>query len=146
LLTPQARAFWVPNAILGLGFYTGCLWWWFLGRRLGPAYRAHVVRSLTFWLGIASLVTVYFWWLLIHLDVLCPFCPWNHILTYVALAISCRLWRITPHPQEHQPLRPLLLLVALCVSWFWLWQLGWLVIAVSGIVMTFTGPFLAELP
>jgi uncharacterized membrane protein len=59
LTTPEARAFVVPNAILGLGFYTGALWWWwFLGRRLGPAYRPHLVRSLAFWLGVASLMTL----------------------------------------------------------------------------------------
>ena len=35
LMTPEARAFYVPNALLGLGFALGCLLWWFGGRRLG---------------------------------------------------------------------------------------------------------------
>jgi uncharacterized membrane protein len=125
LATPQARAFVVPNAILGMGFYTGCLWWWFLGRRLGPAYRPHLVRSLAVWLGVASLMTLRFWWLLIHLDALCPFCPWNHVLTYVALFLAVRVWLLTPHPPRHEPLRPLLWLVALCVAWFWAVQGAW---------------------
>ena len=125
LRTPEARAFVVPNAILGAGFYTGALWWWFLGRRLGPAYRPHLVRSLAVWLGVASLVTLVFWRLLVRLEALCPFCPWNHVLTYVALYLAVRLWRLTPHPAHHQPLRPLLRLVALCVVWFWAWQGLW---------------------
>jgi uncharacterized membrane protein len=125
LRTPQARAFVVPNAILGLGFYTGAALWWFLGYRLGPAYRPHMIRSLAVWLGVASVATLWFWWLLIHLDALCPFCPWNHVLTYVALFLAVRIWRLTPHPPYHQPLRPLLRLVALCVAWFWMWQGLW---------------------
>lgn len=125
LRTPEARTFVVPNAVLGLGFYTGALLWWVAGRRLGPAYRPHLVRSLAVWLGIASVMTLWFWWLLLRLDALCPFCPWNHILTYVALFLAVRVWRLTPHPPHHQPFRPLLWLVAVCVVWFWAWQGAW---------------------
>ena len=125
LQTPQARAFIVPNAILGLGFYTGALLWWFVGRRLGTAYRRHLVGSLAVWLGIASLITFWFWWLLIHLPALCPFCPWNHVLTYVALALAVQIWRRTPDPAHHVSLSPLLRLLALCVAWFGLWQGLW---------------------
>jgi uncharacterized membrane protein len=46
LMTPQARAFWFPNALLGFGFSLGCLVWWMAGTRLGPAYRRHIIRSL----------------------------------------------------------------------------------------------------
>src|SRR5690349_15323831 len=35
LLSPQARAFYVPNAILGFGNFCGCLLWWTVGSRLG---------------------------------------------------------------------------------------------------------------
>lgn len=125
LQTPQARAFWVPNAVLGLGFYTGALLWWLRGRRLGAAYRPHLVRSLAVWLGVASGMTLWFWWLLLRLDALCPFCPWNHILTYLALFLAIRVWVLTPHPPHHEPLRPLLWLVAVCVGWFWMWQGLW---------------------
>lgn len=125
LQTPDARTFIVPNAILGLGFFTGACWWWFLGRRLGPAYYPHLIRSLTVWLGIASIMTFWFWWLLVQLDALCPFCPWNHVLTYIAFFLAYRIWRLTPHPVNHQPWRPLLLLVAFCVAWFWAWQGAW---------------------
>jgi len=134
LQTPEARAFYVPHAILGLGFHTGCLWWWFLGRKLGMAYRPHLVRSLAVWLGVASLLTVWFWPLLLRLEALCPFCPWNHVLTYVALGLAIRAWRLTPHPPAHQRLRPLLYLVALCVGWFWMWQLGWIVAEQTGVL------------
>jgi uncharacterized membrane protein len=125
LRAPEARAFVVPNAVLGLGFYTGALLWWVAGRRLGPAYRPHLVRSLAVWLGVASLMTLWFWWLLLRLDALCPFCPWNHALTYVALYLAVRVVRLTPHPPHHEPLRPLLWLVAACVTWFWAWQGAW---------------------
>lgn len=125
LQSPQARAFVVPNAVLGLGFYTGALIWWFVGRRLGMAYRLHLVRTLAFWLGIASLLTIRFWWLLLQLPALCPFCPWNHVLTYVALVLSVLLWRRIPYPAHHEPPRPLLWLAAFCVVWFWTWQGLW---------------------
>lgn len=125
LQTPQARAFLVPNAVLGLGFYTGALVWWFVGLRLGPAYRPHLVRSLAVWLGVAASMTLWFWWLMVQLPALCPFCPWNHVLTYIALFLAVRVWLLTPHPAHHQPLRPLLWLVAFCVSWFWAWQGLW---------------------
>lgn len=125
LQTPQARAFIVPNAILAIGFYTGALIWWLVGRRLGEGYRHHLVRTLACWLGVASLLTFRFWSLLLSLDYLCPFCPWNHILTYVAFFLAIRIWQLTPRPSRHQPLRPLLMLVAVCVIWFWAWQAGW---------------------
>ena len=60
LVTPQARAFIVPNAILALGFYTGALLWWLFGRRLGEGYQHHLIRTLAVWLGVASLTFVRF--------------------------------------------------------------------------------------
>jgi uncharacterized membrane protein len=125
LMTPEARAFAVPNAVLALGFYTGALIWWLLGRRLSAAYQHHLIRTLAFWLGIASILTLWFWRLLLSLDALCPFCPWNHALTYVALILAVRIWSLTPRPTTHGPLKPLLVLVALCVCWFWTWQGVW---------------------
>jgi uncharacterized membrane protein len=127
LTTPWARAFVVPNAILGLGFYSGALLWWLAGRRLELAYRPHLVRSLAVWLGVASLVTLWFWHLLLGLDALCPVCPWNHVLTYIALGLAVRIWQLTPHPPHHAPLAPLLRLVAVCVVWFWAWQAAWFI-------------------
>jgi uncharacterized membrane protein len=121
LQTPEARTFVVPNAILGLAFYTGALLWWLFGLRLGPSYRPHLVRSLAVWLGIASLMTFWFWYLLLGLDALCPFCPWNHVLTYLACGLAVAVWRRTPHPAHHEALKPLLKLVAICVTWFWAW-------------------------
>jgi uncharacterized membrane protein len=125
LQSPQARAFFVPNAILAVGFYTGALIWWLSRRRLGEAYRHHLIRTLAVWLGVASLFTFWFWWLLLHLNALCPFCPWNHVLTYVALFLAIQIWRLTPPPTHHPPLKPLLWLVAFCVAWFWAWQGAW---------------------
>ncbi|HEY6805303.1 MAG TPA: vitamin K epoxide reductase family protein [Pyrinomonadaceae bacterium] len=125
LQTPQARFFVVPNAILAVGFYTGALIWWLAGRRLGETYRHHLIRTLAVWLGVASLLTFVFWRLLLGLPFLCPFCPWNHLLTYVAFILAVGIWRATPKPTAHHSLKPILVLVAVCVAWFWLWQGAW---------------------
>lgn len=93
LVTPEARAFYVPNATLGLGFFAGAAHWWFVGVRRYPAHRVHLARTLAFWLGVATLFTLRFWWLLVHLPALCPFCPWNHVFTYVAFAAALAVWR-----------------------------------------------------
>lgn len=125
LQTPQARAFVVPNAILGFGFFSGTLIWWLAGRKLHQAHQHHLIRTLAFWLGIASLFTFVFWTLLLRLSALCPFCPWNHVLTYVAFVLAILIWRVTPKSNEKVSVRPILLLVLVCVVWFWLWQGSW---------------------
>jgi len=131
LMTQEARAFYVPNGLLGFGFFFGCMIWWIIGRRLGEPYRHHIIRTLAFWLAIATLFTLRFFWLLVHLDAFCPFCPWNHVLTYVGLILALTIWRRTPRPQESAPLMPLIWLVCLCVAQFFLWQVVW-IIAYSG--------------
>ncbi|MCO5165732.1 MAG: hypothetical protein M9894_05110 [Planctomycetes bacterium] len=127
LSTPQARALFVPNATLGLGFFLGCLAWWTLGRRvLDARYRPYVTAALAFWLVVASGFTLRFWWLLVHLDHLCPFCPWNHLWTWVATALALSLWRRTPRASGPAPAAgPLVLLVAGCVGQLLLWQGLW---------------------
>jgi uncharacterized membrane protein len=132
LLRPEASAFYVPNGLLGFSFFFGCLIWWSLGSRLGEAYRHHVIRTLLFWLTVATLFTFRFFWLLIHLDVFCPFCPWNHLLTYVALVTVFLIWRRTPRPRERAPLKPLVLLVVLCVAQFFLWLALWAIAYAQG--------------
>jgi uncharacterized membrane protein len=127
LQSPQARAFVVPNAILGFAFFSGALIWWLAGRRLAEAHRHHVIRTLAFWLGVASLLTLVFWSLLLRLGALCPFCPWNHLLTYVALVLAVLIWRRTPKPTAGRSHRPIILMVAICVVWFWSWQLAWFI-------------------
>jgi len=134
LVTPQANAFFVPNALLGWGFYLGCLLFWFLGKRLGPEYRFHVVRALTLFLGLAALATLRFFWLLVQLPAFCPLCPWNHVLTYVALGASIALWRQTPGPAEPVKLLPLMLLVSTCLLLFVTIQLAWLAAQASGVL------------
>jgi uncharacterized membrane protein len=93
LVTPQARAFFVPNATLGFGFFLGAAYWWLVGTRRFPGHRAHLARALAFWLGVASLITLRFWGLLVALPALCPFCPWNHVFTYLAFGASLAVWR-----------------------------------------------------
>jgi uncharacterized membrane protein len=132
LLTPQANAFFVPNALLGWGFYVGCLLFWFLGKRLGPQYRWHLVVLLTIFLAVAAGATLRFFWLLVRLAAFCPICPFNHLLTYVALAASIVLLRQTPRPREAVPLLPLLLLVCACVLLFVTIQMSWYAASASG--------------
>jgi uncharacterized membrane protein len=127
LLTPQANAFFVPNALLGFAFYIGCLIWWVVGKRLGPDYRFHLLRTLVFWLAVASVFTLRFFWLLFHLSYFCPLCPLNHLMTYVALFFAVVLFRQTPRAPSHVRLRPLLQLVLLCVLFFVIVQLLWFV-------------------
>jgi uncharacterized membrane protein len=134
LLTPQARAFYVPNGILGFGFFFGAFVWWVAGWWLGERYRHHIIRTLAVWLVIASLFTFRFWWLLLHLKAFCPFCPWNHVLTYAALTSALLIWRSTPDPTEHPPVKPLAVLVCICVAQFFFWQLLWVIAHSRGLI------------
>lgn len=103
LMTAAARAFYVPNATLGLGFFAGAAYWWLAGVRRYPAHRVHLARTLAFWLGVASLFTLRFWWLLVRLPALCPFCPWNHLFTYVAFAAAVIVWRASSRDEGAYP-------------------------------------------
>lgn len=125
LLTPQARAFHVPNAILGWAFFAGCLAWWTIGTRLGPAYRHHIARTLAVWLGIATLLTFWFWLLLLRLDWFCPFCPWSHLLTWIAFGAAIAEWRRSPRSSAPASRRMLAALVAGCVAQFFAWLAAW---------------------
>jgi len=134
LLSPQANAFFVPNAILGAAFYIGCLVWWSFGKRLGDDYRFHIIRTLAFWLGVASLFTLRFFWLLVHLPFFCPLCPLNHVATYVALMAAVMTFRKTSRPAAHVQIRRLVPLVAACVLLFTALQLLWFAAEVNGVL------------
>ena len=134
LMTPQARAFYVPNALLGFAFFLGCCLWWRQGTRLGPQYRRRITRTLAFWLGVSCLATFWFFWLLVRLPNLCPLCPWNHLLNYVAFGAAVRLTRTTPGPEADLAPGPLALLVVSCVGLFTLIQLGWIFLWSQGYV------------
>lgn len=135
LLTPEANAFFVPNALLGLGFFGGVALWWFIGRRiLGARLRRALLAMVIFWLSLATLFTFYFFYLLVQLPALCPFCPWNHVFTYVALAGALSLWRsgwartddAAASPWFDFKDRRYIALVLACVSWFVACQAVWL--------------------
>jgi len=134
LLTPAANAFYVPNALLGSAFYIGCLLWWFLGKRLGEEYRSHIVRTLAFWLGVATLFTLRFFWLLFHLTVFCPLCPLNHIATYIALGAAVAVFRATRPHAGALSVRRLFALVMLCVGFFVAMQVMWFLAEVNGVL------------
>lgn len=134
LLTPQANAFIVPNALLGAAFYIGCLVWWFAGKRLGPEYRFHIIRTLAFWLAVASLFTLRFFWLLFHLANFCPLCPLNHFATYAALTGAVMMFRREPRPTARIALRPLIVLVVACVALFASAQGVWWAAEVKGVL------------
>jgi uncharacterized membrane protein len=134
LLTPQANAFLVPNAILGSAFYIGCLVWWCVGRQFGEGYRFQIIRTLAFWLAVASVVTLRFLWLLVHLSFFCPLCPLNHVATYVALVAALITLRKISRPSSRLKLRRLIPLVVSCVLLFLIFQLIWLVAQVNGML------------
>lgn len=125
LSTPEARAFYVPNAVLGFGFFFGCLLWLVIGFRLEKSYHHHIVRTLAVWLIVATFFTFRFFWLLVQLPALCPLCPWNHFLTYAAAVLAVVIWRRTPRGTEKISAKPLIILVLICVAQFFLWLVVW---------------------
>lgn len=134
LVTSEARAFYVPNALLGFSFFFGCFLWWILGRRLAESYHYHIYRTLVFWLFVATILTFRFVWLLIHLDALCPLCPWNHLLTWLGLIIAFMIWWKTPTPKTKHSVKPLIWLVLLCVGQFFLWLILWQIAHSNGLI------------
>ena len=88
LLTPQANAFWVPNALLGLGFSAGLLVFWAVTRRANAGTRGTLLRAMVLLLGVGAAATLYFFWLLAGLNWFCPLCPLNHLLLYVAFGAA----------------------------------------------------------
>jgi uncharacterized membrane protein len=134
LLRPEARAFYVPNALLGFGFFAGCVLWWRLGGRLGPAYRRHILRTLCFWLGVSCAATLWFFWLLVRLPNLCPLCPWNHLLNYVAFAAAVRLAAREAPPLQRPGAIQMGVLVVGCVGLFIVIQVCWALAFLNGYV------------
>jgi uncharacterized membrane protein len=124
LATPQARAFHVPNALLGFGFFFGALLWW-LRTRNDPMRRAAALNWLALWLGIATLMTFWFFWLLARLPAFCPFCPWNHLFTYLAFGAALVLARRERTSGSRFSLQGLGLLIAVCVGQFAAVLLAW---------------------
>lgn len=136
LVTAEARAFFVPNATLGLGFFAGAAHWWFRGVRRYPEHRLHLARTLAFWLGVATLFTLRFWWLLVHLPALCPFCPWNHGFTYLAFASALLVWRREQrtHTGTHAPWQQLIPHVAVSISPLIAINALWWLLARAGVI------------
>lgn len=91
LLGPEARWFFFPNALLGLGFFLACALGWIGAHALDPARRRWVVDRLCWALAVACLAAAWFTHLLLRLPHLCPLCPWNHVLTLVAFVAALRV-------------------------------------------------------
>lgn len=144
LVTPEARAFYVPNATLGLGFFAGAAHWWFVGVRRFVAHRRLLALTLAFWLFVASLLTLRFWWLLVHLSALCPFCPWNHVFTYVAFVACALVWRgeAPPDADAHTPWRALAVHAAVSIAPLILCNALWAILVARGLVDA--GPTIAR--
>lgn len=134
LRTPQARAFFVPNALLGLGFYAGCFIVWVRGSRLGPEHQRRVMGLMVIALTSAALLTFRLFWLLFHLPALCPFCPWNHVLSYGMLGCTFVLWRRSAPTPVGLSWAPVLRVVGLAVAQFWAWLLAWGVALNAGLL------------
>lgn len=105
LQSKEARALWVPNALLGLSFFGPCLAGWLQACRRGAAARAWALDVLTVLLGFASVVTLGFLALMARLDALCPLCPWNHLLTWVAFGAALRARSRLPQGTPRTALR-----------------------------------------
>ncbi len=112
LLSPEARAFFVPNAILGLGFFVGAVVFLVAMRTNHPEARRTTALWLAIGLGIASLVTLRFFALLVRLPTLCPVCPWNHVLTYVGFVAALVLYQRARDEGERPSVAFLISLVA----------------------------------
>lgn len=136
LVSPEARAFFVPNATLGLGFFVGAAYWWLAGARRHPAHRAHLATTLAFWMGVASLFTLRFWALLVRLPALCPFCPWNHLFTYVAFGAALGLARVERRAaaSARPPVRELVPHVARSIAPLFAIQAAWWALVASGAI------------
>lgn len=105
LQSTQARAFWVPNALLGLAFHLSCLAIWLQACRYGQSARAWALDVLTVLLGSASGLALGFLALMAQLEALCPLCPWNHLLTWVAFGAALRARSKLPQDTPRTPLR-----------------------------------------
>lgn len=84
LQSAEARFFFVPNAVLGLGFFGGCGWFWLCARAATGTRRELALRWLANGLAVGALASLWFLYLMTRLDALCPLCPWNHLLAFVA--------------------------------------------------------------
>lgn len=128
LSSPPARAFYVPNAILGLGFLLGCLLWVVMVRRLSDAYRRPALKVLRAMLLLGTAFTFIFWYLLLNLDVFCVLCPVNHISIYLALILCQRALMEWPETDgEFEPQR-LWRLAGLSIGVFLGLQIAWYVL------------------
>ncbi len=125
LLSPQARAFYVPNATLGLGFFLGCALFW--ERCRSTPQRGAAIALLRLWMPLATLFTLRFFSLLVFLPTLCPVCPWNHLLTWLMTWAMWRMGRDEKTPSLNVALSSLRGPIALGVSVFVAAQVLWAV-------------------
>jgi uncharacterized membrane protein len=134
LSTPEARAFYVPNAVLGWAFFSGASLWWWGSRRFPEAARGWAERALTLWLGIATLLTFLFIYLMTQISAFCPFCPWNHLWTWIAFGAGVAGLRSAPplDPGWREHRARLARWVAGCVSWCLAWLAAWLALTAFG--------------
>jgi uncharacterized membrane protein len=128
LLSPEARWFFVPNAVLGGAFFSACTLGWFAARRLpGRAARA-AIEVLCWSLLLGALLSLWFLYLMTRLSWLCPLCPWNHVLAFTAAGAAFGVRRTLPPvagadaPQPHGAVRRV---VAGCALWGACWPLLW---------------------
>jgi len=84
LQSAEARWFFVPNAVLGLGFFGGCWLFWRGTRATAAATRTLALQWLAHALALGALASLWFLYLMTRLDALCPLCPWNHALAFAA--------------------------------------------------------------
>jgi uncharacterized membrane protein len=93
LQSAEARWFFVPNAVLGLGFFGGCWLFWRGMQATAGTTRAVGCVWLARALVVGALASLWFVYLMTRLDALCPLCPWNHALAFVAAWAACFVTR-----------------------------------------------------
>ena len=70
-----------------------------------------------------------------QIPALCPFCPWNHLWTWIATGAAVALVRASPPLDPGWRAHRALLAgwVAVCVAWCLAWQGAWLVLSAQGV-------------
>jgi uncharacterized membrane protein len=132
LLSPEARWFFVPNAVLGGGFFSACTIGWLLARRQRGHAECALVEVLSWSLLAGALASLWFLYLMTRLDWLCPLCPWNHVLAFASagLAFAVRRTRrgrggVDGPARSRSTIARVVLACTLCgASWPLLWWLG----------------------
>ncbi|MCB9232952.1 MAG: hypothetical protein H6581_14910 [Bacteroidia bacterium] len=126
LSTPQARAFFFPNATLGFGFLLASLIGLWLTFMMERQYWRPLLKFLQKMLILGAGTTLIFWYLLLNLPVFCVLCPVNHISIYLALILVTLMLKDIQIETDRVDRTRFLRIIGLCAAVFFTVQLIWL--------------------